>query len=142
MASQEIRPRTLKERNTQRSKRIETMELKVAEVADLCDFTSALIMRNRESGEIYSFISSNSFQPNIEDILAYPKSRNKLPRDIEKIKRKKERQRLRGMRKLEDYFPNSVRQIKETPTDGQRKLRHYYWNHHRLMGLFLEGRRE
>jgi hypothetical protein len=116
MASQEIRQRSLKERNTQRRKRTETVELKVAEMAELCDFDSALIMRNRESGEIYSFRSSDSFRPNMEDIvsphnclcctissnnrqLAHPKSRNKLPKDIEKIKRKKERQRMRGVRR-------------------------------------------
>lgn len=70
MASQEIRQRTLKERNTQRRKRTETVELKVAEMAELCDFDSALIMRNRESGEIYSFRSSDSFRPNMEDIVS------------------------------------------------------------------------
>lgn len=115
MASQEIRQRSLKERNTQLRKRTETVELKVAKIAELCDLDTALVMRKRESGEIYSFRSSDSFRPNMEDIvspynvyvvppsnncqLAHPKSRNKLPKDIEKIKRKKERQRLRGVRR-------------------------------------------
>jgi hypothetical protein len=50
--------------------------------------------RHRESLQcLYCTTSSNNCQ------LAHPKSRNKLPINIEKIKRKKERQRLRGVRR-------------------------------------------
>ena len=86
------------------------------EIAKLYDFNLVLIIRNRESSEIYSFRSNDLFQLNIEDIispykclyytispnnyqLTYPKSRNKLPKDIKKIKRKKERQKLRGIKR-------------------------------------------
>ncbi|KAH8799649.1 hypothetical protein F5884DRAFT_863258 [Xylogone sp. PMI_703] len=83
--------RTLKERNTQRRKRRRTLESKAAEIAELCDFDMALIMRNCESGEYYTYRSRDSWRPNMEEILADPKSQNKLPRDIEKLKKKKQR---------------------------------------------------
>jgi hypothetical protein len=70
MAPQAIRQRSLKERNAQRRKRSETLELKVADMAILCDYDAALIMRNRETGELYSFRSSDSWRPNMEDIVS------------------------------------------------------------------------
>jgi len=70
MAPQAIRQRSLKERNTQRRKRRRTVECKIAEIAELCDFDVSLIMRNRESGEHYTFRSSESWRPNMEDIVS------------------------------------------------------------------------
>lgn len=43
------------------------MVLKVVEIAELYGFNLVLIIGNGKSGKIYSFRSSDSFQPNIVD---------------------------------------------------------------------------
>jgi hypothetical protein len=133
-----VNERTLKERNTQRRKRRRTVEFKAAEIAELCDFDVSLIMRNRESGEYYTFKSSDLWRPNMEDIvrpylflycttssndcqLAYLKSQNKLPRDIEKLNKKKERRRSRRAKRRvsSEELLSEDQALNEDESDGQ-----------------------
>lgn len=61
---------TKKERNTQRRKRRWGVEYKAYEMGKLCGFEVALIMRNPENDEFYTFRTTDQTSWNMDEVVS------------------------------------------------------------------------